>query len=265
MIVLFCILGLIALILILRQIWKGKKYQEPVEAFPEKWSLLLLEHVNFYGALNKEERELFEYKVHGFILNHKITGINTTVDELDKLLVASSAVIPIFRFPQWRYPNLYEVLLYPDTFDERLRTQSRERRIFGMVGTGRYKGVMILSKRALHTGFSNKTDKKNTAIHEFVHLIDMLDGGADGVPKVLMDKQFVIPWMSLMMEGIDKIHNKKSDINPYGATAKAEFFAVASEYFFERPKLLEKKHPKLYAALEELFDHDMSERSLKKH
>jgi len=63
--------------------------------------------------------------------------------------------------------------------------------------------------------------------------------------------------------GIKNIYSKKSDINPYGGTNKAEFFAVASEYFFERPKLLENKHPELYFLLEKVFNNDMAERKLK--
>jgi Mlc titration factor MtfA (ptsG expression regulator) len=61
----------------------------------------------------------------------------------------------------------------------------------------------------------------------------------------------------MIHQKIEEIYAKKSDINPYGGTNKAEFFAVISEYFFERPKLLKKKHPDLYQMLEEIFDQDM--------
>ena len=117
---------------------------------------------------------------------------------------------------------------------------------------------MILSKKALHHGFSNETDKKNTAIHEFVHLIDKTDGAVDGIPELLLEKQYVIPWIDLIKQKIDEIYEQKTDINPYGATNKAEFFAVISEYFFERPKLLKRKHPKLYELLEEIFNQNMT-------
>ena len=63
---------------------------------------------------------------------------------------------------------------------------------------------------------------------------------------------------------MDDIYENKSDINPYGGTSKVEFFAVVSEYFFERPKLLAKKHPELYNLLEEIFDQDMDARNLNK-
>ena len=59
---------------------------------------------------------------------------------------------------------------------------------------------------------------------------------------------------------IDEIYKGKSDINPYGATNKSEFFAVISEYFFERPKLLQDKHPELYGYLEKIFHVDLANR-----
>ena len=57
-----------------------------------------------------------------------------------------------------------------------------------------------------------------------------------------------------MKQKIDEIDDNDSDINPYGATNKGEFFAVISEYFFERPKLLKRKHPKIFDILEDIFD-----------
>ena len=80
-----------------------------------------------------------------------------------------------------------------------------------------------------------------------------MDGTIDGVPSLLMKEPTAIPWMHMINEGIEQIQNEESDIDSYGATNEAEFFAVASEYFFERPKLLSRKHPELYAALEKVF------------
>ncbi|MEM6723469.1 MAG: zinc-dependent peptidase, partial [Bacteroidota bacterium] len=82
--------------------------------------------------------------------------------------------------------------------------------------------------------------------------------------SILLERPYVLPWLNLMKRKIDEIAAKKSDINPYGGTSRIEFFAVASEYFFERPKQLAAKHPELYVLLEEIFDHDMDERRLEK-
>lgn len=239
------------------------KWNFPVEPFPVAWRTILSQEVLFYTSLTPEEQQRFEFKVQEFLLNCRITGIKTSVSLTDKLLVASSAIIPIFGFESWKYTNIHEVLLYPSMFNENYEFEGdSERRILGMVGNRSMEGIMILSKEALNLGFKNESDKQNTAIHEFVHLIDKTDGEIDGLPKVLMDRQYALPWINQMSKEIDRIYAGKSDINPYGATNRAEFFSVISEYFFERPKLLEEKHPELYGLLEKIFNQNMADRNL---
>lgn len=236
------------------------------EAFPNEWRDLLTEHVNFYRSLNELKQRKFELQVQEFLLNCKVTGVKVEITALDKLLVASSAVIPVFGFDEWKYTNIREVLIYPNMFNDEfelsLRKPSKGRRILGMVGNKSMEGIMILSKKALVLGFQNDTDKKNTAIHEFVHLIDKTDGKIDGIPQLLMERQYAIPWIKLLQSKMEEIYDDKSDINPYGGTNEAEFFSVISEYFFERPKLLKKKHPKLYDLLEKIFNQQMAKRNL---
>ena len=238
------------------------KWKIPKTTFSKDWRVILVQEVAFYNGLNMDEKSRFEFKISEFLTNVRITGIKTDIEVTDKLLVASSAVIPIFSFPKWQYTNVQEVLIYPDSFNENFQFEGDDRSILGMVGSGYMEGKMILSKSALRHGFDNETDKKNTAIHEFVHLIDKADGVVDGVPKAMLENQYAIPWIDLMQKNIDEIYANNSDINPYGATNKAEFFSVVSEYFFERPKLLEQKHPQLYAALEKIFNQDMAEHDL---
>jgi Mlc titration factor MtfA (ptsG expression regulator) len=235
---------------------------EPSDPFPTEWRVILIKNVAYYNSLSSEEKNLFEYKVQEFLLNCRITGIKTQINITDKLLVASSAVIPIFKFSDWRYTNLHEVLLYPSLFNEDFEIEGSGRRIAGMVGNGYMEGMMILSRQALKLGFANESDKKNTAIHEFVHLIDKTDGTIDGIPELLLEKQYTIPWIDLINKKIDEIYDNKSDINPYGGTNRAEFFSVVSEYFFERPKLLAKKHPELYDLLEKIFKQEMKSKNL---
>jgi Mlc titration factor MtfA (ptsG expression regulator) len=237
-------------------------WNQPQEDFPLEWRMVLIRKVSFYNSLNKEEQQKFEFKVQEFLSNCRITGVQIEVDDTDRLLIASSAVIPIFNFPEWSYTNLYEVLVYPSSFDEKFRTEGPNRRILGMVGTGYMEGKMILSKQALHHGFDNSSDKMNTAVHEFVHLIDKMDDRIDGIPAALMEKQYALPWITLIEKKIEEIYANKSDVNPYGATSRIEFFAVISEYFFERPQLLAQKHPDLYELLGKIFQHDMKVRKL---
>jgi Mlc titration factor MtfA (ptsG expression regulator) len=253
---------LLATIILLILLFLGLKPKKKLKTsfvgtvvIPEHWHQILNKHILFYKKLTKSEQKLFCDKMFRFLETKNIEAVHFELEELDKLLVAASAVIPVFRFPNWNYHNLETVLIYPDYFDEDLQFngKTKGRNIGGLVGTGRFENQMILSRKALHHGFSNKTDKGNTAIHEFIHLLDKEDGVIDGIPKALLDKQYTIPYLQLVHKKMEEINNDKSDIRNYGGTSQIEFLAVAGEYFFERPKLLKRKHPKLYEMLESCF------------
>lgn len=214
---------------------------------------LLAENVDFYKALNKEQKQRFELKLSDFLANVAIEGVGTEVTALDRVLVGASAVIPIFGFNDWKYQNLGTVVLYPDTFNKDFEFAEGDRNILGMVGDGYMNGQMILSQSALRHGFSKSAGNSNTGIHEFVHLIDKSDGATDGIPQHLIKHEYVMPWVKMMHQEIRKIEDNRSDINPYATTNEAEFFAVVSEYFFENPERLKDRHPELYANLSRIF------------
>jgi Mlc titration factor MtfA (ptsG expression regulator) len=204
--------------------------------------------------LDEAERKEFESRILHFLSRIKITGVKTAVEDLDRVLIASSAIIPIFAFKGWEYVTLHEVLLYPETFSHEFEQEGANRNVLGMVGSsGAMNHMMILSQYELRQAFSNKTGKTNTAIHEFVHLVDKTDGAVDGIPGFILEKKYILPWLELMQKNIKEIIADDSDINPYGATNEAEFFAVVAEYFFERPDLLKSKHPELYDLLVKIF------------
>jgi Mlc titration factor MtfA (ptsG expression regulator) len=247
LVVLLCILTITAIVVFYKK--PGKKI-----ALPPDYKELLIKNVSFYRSINNKEKIRFEKKIKEFLGYVRIHGVNTTVEDIDKLLVAASAVIPIFAFPEWRYYNLRDVLLYPDTFDkDEFLSGNTNRNTLGMVGNGAMQRVMILSKPALHYGFKNESGKENTGIHEFVHLLDKEDGEVDGLPEALLSRQYVVPWLELMNRNIEAINAGNSDINSYGATNKAEFFAVAAEYFFVQPDLFKEKHAELYDLMTRIF------------
>ena len=113
--------------------------------------------------------------------------------------------------------------------------------------------VMVITKWELRQGFINSNDHRNTAIHEFVHLIDKMDGTLDGVPEIILERKYVNRWTELVNGTIQQMRTHGSDIDMYGATNPVEFFAVISEYFFERPDLLKMNHPGLFEMLERIF------------
>lgn len=234
-------------------------YKKPLKRviLPPDYKNILSHHISYYNRLDEKNKIRFEEKIKEFLGYVRIDGIDTTVDVLDKLLVASSAVIPIFGFPKWKYSNLRNVLLYPASFnkDEFLAT-GFEKNTLGMVGNGPMQNVMILSKPALHSGFQTEPLRENTGIHEFVHLLDKEDGDVDGLPETLLNRKLNSQWLTLVNKNMVTIMSGHSDINYYGATNRAEFFAVASEYFFNCPELFKENHAELYEWMCKIFNQD---------
>ena len=244
------------LVNVVRSIFVASPPPDPI-VWQQSWSDFLDEQVAFYRVLSDGDKVLFHKRILLFFQTTTIESGRIEITDEDRLLVAASAIIPVWGFPGWHYFNLASVYLLPGSFNDTFECDAPDSNIAGMVGTGPMAGKMVLSQPALHSGFKNSRDKQNVGIHEFVHLIDMADGECDGYPERLKEYAFSIPWFALAEHKIGEIYNKKSNINDYGATNRAEFLAVATEYFFERPKMLKNKHPKLFTALSEFYRQDV--------
>jgi MtfA peptidase len=246
----FFVLGLIVItILFVFRIRRAKESN----SLPENYRELLNDYVKFYRHLDEEGKEMFEQRVKHFLSAVQITGVNAVAEDIDRILIAAGAIIPVYAIPDWQYVNLHEVLLYPGAFNEDFDQGGSDRPISGMVGTGAMQHVMIITKWQLRQGFINNNDAHNTAIHEFVHLIDKMDGTMDGVPEIILERKYTDRWKNMMDSTIGQMKKDGSDINMYGATNPMEFFAVISEYFFERPDLLKANHPELSEMLGRIY------------
>lgn len=232
------------------------------EPFPTEWEAVLQREVLFFRTLEPDEQQRFRREIQVFIGEKLITGIKMDLDAETVVLTAASAIIPIFGFPEWEWDQISEVLVYPDRFDENYEfADGSGRSTLGMVGTGHMNGIMILSKPDLLAGFRNFGDKRNVGLHEFAHLVDKSDGTIDGLPGIGLDRAAIGPWVDLVRRKMEEMRRGDSDINEYGLTNEAEFFAVATEYFFERPGIMERKHPELYEMLSHVFNQDLAERA----
>ncbi len=238
--------------------WLGLAPSKPTIQWQKAWSDFLEAHVSFYRQLTSSDKRIFEQRVVLFLETTRVEAGQFEVTDEDRLLVAASAVIPVWAFEGWQYFNLEAVFLLPQAFNINLEFNQPDSLITGMVGTGVMAGKLVLSKPDLHQGFKNERDKHNVGIHEFVHLVDMADGECDGFPERLKAFAYSIPWFELLRVKVLEIEQGQSNIRDYGATNRAEFFAVASEYFFERPAMLKRKHPKLYKALSEIYQQDLA-------
>ena len=222
--------------------------------FPEEWKKILEDKVSFYRALSPTDKEKFCERVKLFLSKARITGVELVVTDTLKLLVATSAVIPVFAFEEWNYVNLGEILIYNGLVETNQAADAENHNnILGQVRPFQSKHLLLLSKQSLEAGFEKMNGKENVGFHEFAHLIDEADGTIDGVPKALMPEELVKPWTELMYKEIERIKHGKSDINPYGLTNHAEFFAVVCEYFFEDHDRFRTHHQELYDLLTKVF------------
>ncbi len=225
------------------------------QLFPASWEQVLQSRVAFFRALPDPEKERFRQLVKVFLDEVRITGIRTEVDDTVRVLVAASAVIPIFGFQDWEYHRLGEVLVYPGSFGEKYQTTGNvNENILGMVGLKHLSGVMILSKPSLIEGFINPLSQGNVGVHEFVHLVEKEEVEHGLPPEVPW--QAVNQWVQYVARELSHPPENHSYINGYAYTNEQEFFAVLAEYFFKSPDLLQKKDPQLYAMLREMFHQD---------
>jgi Mlc titration factor MtfA (ptsG expression regulator) len=236
------------------------------QPFPAAWRVILAERVAFYLALAESEKARFEQQTQVFLARTRIAGVQTEVDDTTRLLVAASALIPVWGFPDWQYANLGEVLIVPDAWtlgtDPNKEVKPLQGTLLGSVQGFQNQHYMRLSKVSLEQGFQDATDRQNVGIHEFAHLLDEADGVIDGLPQAALPPELLQPWTTLMQREIAAIREGKSEINPYAATNEAEFFAVVTEYFFEKPEKLQEYHPELYDLLTQAFHQNPKKRFL---
>ena len=237
------------------------------QEFPAAWRQILSEQVAFYLALTDAEKVRFEQQTQVFLARTRITGVQTEVDDNTRLLVAASAIIPVFGFSDWEYRNLGEVLIVPDAWqlenDPTKEVKPLQGTLLGSVQGFQNQHYMRLSKASLEQGFRDAVDRQNVGIHEFAHLLDEADGVIDGLPKAALPPALLQSWTAVMQREIAAIQAGKSEINPYAATNEAEFFAVVTEYFFEKPEKLQEHHPELYGLLNQAFRQNPKQRFLR--
>lgn len=236
------------------------------QPFPPAWREILTGRVAFYLALTEPEKARFEQQTQVFLARTRIIGVQTEVDDATRLLVAASALIPVWGFPDWQYAHLGEVLIVPDAWQlpdtPDKEVQPLQGTLLGSVQGFQNQHYMRLSKASLEQGFRDATDSQNVGIHEFAHLLDEADGVIDGLPQAALPPELLQPWTTLMHREIAAIREGKSEINPYAATNDAEFFAVVTEYFFEKPEKLQEHHPELYDLLTQAFHQNPKKRFL---
>lgn len=232
------------------------------EPFPEPWRALLERRVDFYRQLDEPGRQRFEDDVRIFLAEQRIDaaqGSEAAVDDEIRLLIASSAATLGHGMPNFEWPRMRDIVVFPRSFDEQYRDDGENPNIAGMVHS---QGPILYSARDLRLGF-RRHDGHNVGIHELAHVLDLADGRADGVP-VGAGWSSSAPWLEIVSDRLTKLRKTRkrgrSSLREYAGTNEAEFFAVAVEGFFEQPTRLRDDDPELYAMLRDYFGQDPAAR-----
>jgi hypothetical protein len=226
--------------------------------FPDAWRRVLEDYVAYYRRLGPHDRDRFEREVRYFVLEHVITGPRgREVSEELRVLVGACAAILAFGRPGYAWNQIRDVVIHDDAFDADDYAVHSHGELLGQVGA---QGPIVLSARSLRGGFLG-LEGHNVGVHELAHVLDFDDGRADGVPGILPWRE-VDGWLRVLHDEVRKIEEHQSVLDGYGAKNEAEFFAVATETFFERPNLLREKHPELYAMLSKVYGQDPAQELL---
>jgi len=223
----------------------------------EAWETLM-HGTDIFSGLSAVERAHLRELTTLFLHRKTLGGVQgLSVSTEMALAVAAQACLLILKLGLDYYDGWVEVVIYPGAF--RVTRDSTD--ATGLVshdqqalsGESWSQGPVILSWDDVSSGLAASYPGHNVVVHEFAHKLDMLNGSANGMPP-LHPEMVRRQWTAVFAEAFDHLqrqlaHHHRPAINPYGATAPAEFFAVASEYFFTAPLLLFQQYPAVYDQL----------------
>ncbi|MDP1828934.1 MAG: zinc-dependent peptidase [Archangium sp.] len=227
--------------------WKRRRLakREPSPALAP----LIDQHFPFAGQLDAAERARFLTHLHVFFLEKRFEGAGglELTDEM-KVVVAGSAARLARNLSLDVYDDLVTVVLYPAAW--------KNPRGEGVhLGEAHQWGLVVLAWDAVRHGLYNPADGHDTALHEFAHVLDLGDGRFDGTPELNAWADYHA-WTRVFSRHYEQLRarpHRSQVLRAYGATNEAEFFAVATEAFFEKPARLKEKAPELYEELRRYY------------
>ena len=245
---------------------RRQRRQLRAQPVPREWRSIISRNVPFFDRLPPDDQRELLGHVQVFLAEKNFEGCGglRLTDEI-RVTIATQACLLLLHRRMDYYPRLVTILVYPSGFvvDEKrhleghIWSDGRE----GRLGeTGRQIGSMVLAWDAAKSGATDPSDGKNLVLHEFAHQLDFEDFAADGVPA-LGSRGDKLSWAGVMKMEFAALRAADETgiptlLDTYGATNPAEFFAVATEAFFERPRALRRQHPRLYDELERFFRQD---------
>jgi Mlc titration factor MtfA (ptsG expression regulator) len=254
--------------------WRERRREKILEQpFPAEFVAVLERNVKHYARLTQAERKRLRDLVQVFVAEKSWEGCGglELTDEM-KVTIAAQACLLVLELPHRLYENVESILVYPSTVVRPPRKAGVfvrpgtliEEGPVALLGEAHRGGPVVLAwDRVLRDG-QRPHDGHNVVYHEFAHKLDMLDGDADGTPP-LASRAERARWHEVCERAFLALreraaHGRRSFIDDYGATNEAEFFAVATESFFDRPEELERAEPALYALLRDFYRQDPAAR-----
>ena len=230
--------------------------------FPEKWKQIIQKNVPLYNRLPDSLKKHLHGLIHVFIAEKSFEGCGgLEITEEIRVTIAAQASMLLLNRNTTYFRKLHTILVYPQTYVAKTISSDGTVMINGQsvrLGESWQNGPVVLAWDSVTGGTSNVTDARNVVLHEFAHQLDQEDGAADGAP-ILEHRSSYLTWahvLSKEYEALQKRKGRRSVMSSYGATNPAEFFAVATETFFEKPQQMKKKHPELYDELKNYFKLD---------
>ncbi|MBD1835032.1 zinc-dependent peptidase [Cyanobacteria bacterium FACHB-472] len=265
-IIIFLLIGLIITgILVNPALVKRRRNRLKYRPFPPLWNAIVENNLPIYLLLSPVERKRLQGHIQVFLAEKQFIGCGgLDVTEEMKVIIAAVACLLLLNQRETYFPKLRSILVYPSTYlvNETAYTGNfivEERRV-ARLGESWTNDQLVLSWEQVKHDTYNWRDGHNVVLHEFAHQLDQEDGKAEGVPILHQNSDYPI-WAKVMTEEYQQLCNDiqrgvKTVMNSYGATNPAEFFAVATETFFEKPHQLLKKHPALYEQLQHYYQLD---------
>ena len=249
-----------------KRIQRGRRRRElRARPLPVEWIQTLEHNVPLYAKLPVELRNELHGHIQVFLAEKHFEGCQglELTDEM-RVTVAAQACILLLNRPTNYYRKLSSVLLYPSTYVattyEKLGAGMHLEYDSERVGESWSWGTVVLAWDDVQHSTSLTRDGDNVVLHEFAHQLDQADGAADGAP-ILSHRASYATWCRILSREYERLRKRvrsgrRTLLDEYGATDPAEFFAVATETFFERPRKLREKHPELYAELQRFYNVD---------
>ena len=253
-------LGAAGLSLLAQPWWTRRRHRQlRTRPFPRAWARVLQRRVPLAQRLPAPLQRRLLGLIQVFIADKPFVGCaGLKVDDEMRVTIAALACLPLLgQTGDTCYPRLRQVLVYPGAFvvprRQMLPGGVINEQPQALAGESWAQGQVILAWSEVLAGAADPDDGRNVVLHEFAHQIDQDGGEADGRPW-LADAGLRERWATVVAEGLAHLREAPSDaLDAYGRADPAEFFAVATEAFFERPQALAADAPALYDALARLY------------